>query len=134
MLYFADLELPQFFVDLEKSLPFSSDSNDTIMIAIKSAYQMSLHKGQDFLMPIGAKDNLTMYVIQKNNSEVLGYQMPVEPIPILRDFQIMSCIQTFSREYNLYYCSKVSEIFCSSLMSEEMIPEIVFGRNNGEAH
>ena len=135
MLYSSDLELPPFFDDLKKSIPFKDDSVEIIMLAIKSAYQIAKVEKKDFLLPIASKNKLVMYVVPSNHkSEVLGYEMGVQPIPFVRDIEIMMKISEFSKEYNLHICPKVSQVFCSSMMTEDLIPEIIFGTPKGEAH
>ena len=137
MLYLSNLKFPKFFDDLEKSIPFKKDSIDIIMMAAKSAYQYALMEKKDLVIPIANSNALVMYVVpintEEEEKEVLGYEISVQNIPFVRDIEIMMKLSTFAEEYNLYVCPKLSQVFCSSVMSEELIPEIIFGAASSEA-
>ena len=128
MLYLSNLKFHSFFGDLEVSIPFSKESTELIMMAAKSAYQYATLEDKSLVVPIASKSKLVMYVVPVNTEEeVLGYEVAVANIPIVRDLEIMNMLSSFSLEHNLYVCPKLSQVFCSSIMSEDMIPEIIFG-------
>ena len=112
---------------------------DLISFQLKTQVFKSFVEKKDFLLPMVVTGKLYFFVIPPSiETEVLGYVIPsasmipdivLKKAPFVRDIEIMAQIQTFAIEYDLTYCPKLSEIFCSSfsnlsLVRERLMPEV----------
>ena len=106
---------------------------DLIAFQLKSQVFRSCAEKQSFLLPMVVLGRLHFFVIPPSpDEELLAYSIQssssipevlLKKAPFVKDLEIMAQIQTFVEEYNLCFCPKLCEIFCSSFSNIELVKE-----------
>ena len=101
-----------------------------------SVYQAFKEK-KSFLLSMVDGDNLAMIVVPTVNisDEILGYKTPLETKGGLKDIEVMFIVSCFLGDNpTVTACPIVSEILCSSSMSDEIALNRLIGTPIPEVH